>query len=583
MNKVKIFSITLMTLGFAASAQDIEAAKKAMDAEQFEKAKTILKNVIKTKPDSGKASFLLGNVYLKQSLADSAKMFFQKGLTLKENPNFNYIGLGQIDLDNGNAVAAQFNFDQATKDTRKKDFEELLYIGKALTNSEKPDFKKAITVLQKAKMINATDAQVQMALGDAYYGDRNQNDGYKAYSNAFDADPTLIRAKMQLGVLLKGAKAFPEAKDALDKVVAANASYGPVYRELAETYYQWGTTDKAKYIDYTAKALQYYEKYMSLTDYSLTSRMRHADFLILAKDYKALQVEAEAMKKLDKVNPRILRYLGFSSYENGNAEAAITALEEFTKNPKNKIIGRDYLYLGLAQITKAVPVPVATEAKPAETNQPKNTSSNPAPVKPAADEVLYQSGIANLRKAVEMDKPMANELNDYGKKYFDLKQYKYAAGIYEVATLNANSKNYLYDNFFLGYAIYFDNVEKKDPKLYDVVALKKADKAFENVSIASPTTQEAYIYRARVNGLLEKDPLAQVQMGKSYEDYIKAITAKGDAETSKPANKTKIVEAYYSLGVLNKKDKVKATEYVNKGLLVDPTNADLLNLQKALK
>jgi hypothetical protein len=33
---------------------------------------------------------------------------------------------------------------------------------------------------------------------------------------------------------------------------------------------------------------------MDLTDYSLASRMRHADFLILAKDYKAL--EAEALK-----------------------------------------------------------------------------------------------------------------------------------------------------------------------------------------------------------------------------------------------------------------------------------------------
>ena len=57
---------------------------------------------------------------------------------------------------------------------------------------------------------------------------------------------------------------------------------------------------------------------MKLTDYSLTSRMRHADFLVLAKDYKALEMEANKMKELDKVNPRIFRYLGYSSYENGN-------------------------------------------------------------------------------------------------------------------------------------------------------------------------------------------------------------------------------------------------------------------------
>jgi hypothetical protein len=40
---------------------------------------------------------------------------------------------------------------------------------------------------------------------------------------------------------------------------------------------------------------------MSLTDYSLASRMRHADFLI-AHDYKALEIEAEKMKQIDKVN-----------------------------------------------------------------------------------------------------------------------------------------------------------------------------------------------------------------------------------------------------------------------------------------
>jgi hypothetical protein len=40
---------------------------------------------------------------------------------------------------------------------------------------------------------------------------------------------------------------------------------------------------------------------MSLTDYSLASRMRHADFLIIAHDY-ALEIEAEKMKQIDKVN-----------------------------------------------------------------------------------------------------------------------------------------------------------------------------------------------------------------------------------------------------------------------------------------
>jgi cytochrome c-type biogenesis protein CcmH/NrfG len=565
MNKVKFFSIALVALSFSTFAQEIELAKKAIDAEQYEKAKTILKTAIKTKPDNGKISFLLGNIYLRQTQIDSAKMFFQKGLTAKEFSNFNYIGLGQIDLDNGNATAAQFNFDQATKSVRKKDIEEFIYIGKAYTNSDKPDFKKAILSLTKAKTINPNDAITQMALGDAYYGDKNQNDAFSAYRNAFDTDNTLLRAKMQLGVLLKGAKAFGEAKTAFDNVVTLNPNFGPVYRELAETYYYWGNSDKAKYTEYTAKALSYYEKYMSLTDYSLASRMRHADFLILVKDYKALEIEANKMKELDKVNPRILRYLGYSSYENGNPDAAIKALQDFTGNPSNKIIGRDYLYLGLAKIKKAIPVSLPDSKE-----------------KVIVDDVVFNTAIADIKKAVEMDKPMANELNDIGKKIFDQKLYKYAAAVYEVATSNPNSKNYLYDNFYLGYALYFENSDKEAAKI-DKIALQKADVAFANVIKASPTTQEAYVYRARVNGLLDGNLTAQDQMAKSYEEYVNVVTQKGEAEIAKPANKTKFVEAYQNLAIHFKKDKIKANGYLAKALAIEPTNPELLSLQKALK
>jgi hypothetical protein len=54
---------------------------------------------------------------------------------------------------------------------------------------------------------------------------------------------------------------------------------------------------------------------MSFTDYSIQSRMRRADFLILIEDYAALEVEANKMIELDKVNPRIYRYLGYSAYK----------------------------------------------------------------------------------------------------------------------------------------------------------------------------------------------------------------------------------------------------------------------------
>ncbi len=556
MNKVKIFSIALLTSVTLSYAQDLDQAKKTIDAEQFEKAKGILKSIIKTNPDNGKAAFLLGSVYLTQNISDSAKIYFQKGLVAKLDAKFNYIGLGQMDLDVKNAVAAEANFALATKDIKKKDSEQYVYIAKAYMNANTPDYNKAIEVLNKAKIANPLDANVLMAFGDAYYGVKNQNDSYKAYRDAFDADPTLIRAKMQLGVLLKGARAFSEAVKAYDNVVASNPEYGPVYRELAETYYYWGNNDLKNYKEYIAKALAYYEKYMSLTDYSLTSRMRHADFLILAKDYKALEVEANKMKELDKVNPRIFRYLGYSSYENGNVDAAISALENFIATPTNKIIARDYLYLGLAKMKKA-----------------NNLETK------VVDVVAFEAGVAQLKKAVEMEITMTNDLSEVGKKFYEQKLFKEAAAIYDIAVTNVESKNYLLDNFYLGNSLYYNNT-KKDVVKPDPIQLQKADIAYGNVITASPSTQDAYIFRARTNNLLENDEM----IIKYYQEYIDIVTAKGEEEMAKPAVKTKFIESYNAIAAaFANTDKVKAKEYFAKTLALDPANEYAIQSLKTLK
>src|SRR3546814_20527859 len=123
---------------------------------------------------------------------------------------------------------------------------------------------------------------------------------------AISVDNTVLNAKIQLAVMSKEAYAVPEASADLQAIVAENPNFAPTYRELAETYYLWSrrvtTVD-----EYNAKlqvALSYYKKYMDLTDYSLDSRMRYADFLILAKDYETLEVQANDMAKIDQAKTK---------------------------------------------------------------------------------------------------------------------------------------------------------------------------------------------------------------------------------------------------------------------------------------
>jgi cytochrome c-type biogenesis protein CcmH/NrfG len=553
MNKFKIFSLVLVATTIA-KAQDLEQAKKAIDAEQFEKAKSMLKSVIQAKPSNGKAAFLLGNIYLKQNITDSASIYFQKGLAAAEGAKFNNIGLGQIDLDADNKTAAKTKFDLVVKDLKKKDTEEYIYVARAYMNADKPDYATAIALLTRAAAANPNDAQVQLALGDAYYGDKKQNEAYVAYRNAYQFDSSLIRAKMQLGVLLKGAKAYTEAVKAYNEVITINPNYGPVYRELAETHYLWGNNVPSTYTENIQKALGFYEKYMALTDYSITSRMRHADFLILAKDYKALEAEANKMKALDGVNPRILRYLGYSAYENGNADAALDALQKFTSNPANKIIPRDYLYLGQAKIKKG-------------------TSADGKTVDP----VLLAAAIEDFKKALAMEPLVIREFSELGKTYFTAKLYNVAAFFYGYAIEMVDSKTYLEDALYYAICVVTANRGKTGTEV-DIVSLEKADKVMDDFIIKKPDYLDAYLYKARVNSGLERDEVMAV----NYTKYIDMIVAKGPEEITK--NKAKVIESYNNVGAhFANTDKAKAKEFFNKTLALDAANAYAIESLKLLK
>ena len=542
MNKLKFFSVAFFASFTLVNAQDIDQAKKAIDAEQFEKAKTILKSLLQAKPSNGTASFLLGNVYMSQKELDSAKIYYQKGITGSDGAKLNYIGLGQLDLEAKNQTAAQSNFDIAIKDAKRKDATVPTYIARAYMNISKPDYKNAITILERAKIDSPQNADLLLALGDAYYLENKQNEAYSSYRSVFQIDPTMLRANMQLGVLLKGAKSYDLAINSFNEVIAINPNYGPVYRELAETYYKWGRNKPSKAAEYMQLAISNYDKYMSMTDYSLASRMRRADFLVLLKNWPELEKEANKMIELDKVNPRIYRYLAYSAFENGNVDVALKSLESFISNPNSKVIAKDYIYLAEIKFKKAIAADGLT-----------------------MDPTLYASGLVDLKKALELEPLATEDLNDIGKKLFSKKFYKEAAPIFELGTKNAEDKNYVDDNIYYALSVLYGN-SKKDVKA-DPIELKNADAALDKVIVAAPSYQDAFLYKARINRLAENEEF----IIKNYESYLAKLTEKG--ELANATHKTKIVESYNNLAAsYANKDKAKAIEYFNKTLAIDPTN-----------
>jgi Tfp pilus assembly protein PilF len=554
MRKVFFYAVTFFSF-FLVQAQDIKQAKVAIDAEQYEKAKNILETITTAKPTDGYAKFLLGNVCLLKGDYAAAKSHFDFGITCSTKGNFNYIGLGYIALDKGDVAEAEKNFALATQNIGKKDLEESVFIGKAYTYSDHPNYKKAVEILSASRLSDPANTTVLLALGDAYKFNKKQNDAYDCYREAFRLDSSLLRAKMGLGTLIKNAHNFPVAITSFDEVIALNPNYGPVYRELAETQYLWAMNDGRKYDEHISKGIAFYEKYMSLTDYSLESRMRHADFLILAKDYKALEVEANEMSKLDKVNPRIYRYLGYSAYYNNNFDTTISSLNSFVSNPANRTIARDYYYIGAAKLNKAL---AAT------------------PI----DNLAIDNAILDFKKSFEMSNGIAGELPELAKKLFDKKLYAQAAAVYEIAIGNPETKSYLMDNFYFASSVYWscNGIESLNP--LQLEQLKKADLALDAVIAASPSTQDAYLFKARIQVLLKNDVL----VAKNYEDFVIAANKKDVTELATKGMKSKLMEAYNNLGVIYAAtDKVKAKENFTKTLAIDPTNQYAIDQLKFLK
>jgi tetratricopeptide (TPR) repeat protein len=295
--------------------------------------------------------------------------------------------------------------------------------------------------------------------------------------------------------------------------------------------------------------LQFYEKYMDLTDRSLDSRLRHADFLYLAKDFKALETEANEMAKLDNVNPRVLRYLAYSAFENGNFTSSAQALKDFiAKVEPTRLISQDYLYLGRAQMK---------------------------------DTTQIQEGMANIEKAVGLDSTNAAVMSEIGQALYKSRNYIDAARAYEIAIKNPERS--LLDYYYLGMSYYFTyGAQNTDNLSPSKDLLVKADTAFSFLVQKSPTTQAGWQYRGRINRLLDEND-SQGLAVPYYETYVKLVTI--DKPELAVKSTAGLIEAYNYLGsvALRKdEDKEKAKEYFQKILALDPANATAKEVLEAI-
>lgn len=551
MNKRNLKSLLAIALiSTSAFAQDLESAKKAIQDEQYDKAKAILKSLVESKPTDGKNYYYLGDVLLLEEEVESAKAYFEKGIAVKSKGFLNFIGLGQIALDENNVALAKENFDKALKSIRKKDYDEQLLVASAYLNSANKQPKEAIAIAQGVINADYTIAEAYNVLGKAYLAEDNFNDAFSAFRNAISYDENLLDAKLQLAIITKRGRGFADAIKACEEILVVNPNYAPALREIADSYYLWSTRDSKNKDSYVAKANEYYQKYITASDNSVEARVKYADFLLVTGDYTKLEKLASELSKEAGINNKINRYLGYAAYHNANYNVAIEGLEKYFSKAK-KTIGRDYLYLGLSYLNTA-----------------KDNSGH------------YAKGVDQLNKAINVEPAVAEEFHAVGLDLFKKGKVKEAIDVFSISAAIKDQPNYVYDNYYTAYCYYL--LGRDDESGNNESVLNQSDKYFDVAIKADSKLAEAYFFKARANRLLKGDE-AYKRMYDAYSGFIKVLTE--DNSLSKADNKDRVVEAYTSIATYhaNKGENSDAISFFNKVLELDSQNEFAKNTIKVLQ
>ncbi len=73
LKKAVTLNVGLVLMGSAVFAQSLTDAKKAIDAEQYQKATSMLKSLVNSQPTKGENYFNLGLVYFKTGYTNSPR------------------------------------------------------------------------------------------------------------------------------------------------------------------------------------------------------------------------------------------------------------------------------------------------------------------------------------------------------------------------------------------------------------------------------------------------------------------------------------------------------------------------------
>jgi tetratricopeptide (TPR) repeat protein len=455
-------AVTLGAAATAATAQDIAAAKKAIELERYNEARGMLRNA-----SSPEANYELGRLYQMRDLDDSAAYYFNKAAGATP---FGQVAAGRAALVKDQADAAATSFDAAAKATKNKDAKVLTMIAQAYGESDVKNIDKALTYVNAAQTAYKKDDPALMVARGAIYLKTDQGGGeaMTSFDRATMADPNYAQAYYEKGVLDVRSRNAKDAITNLEKAISLEPKYAPAYKELAEMYFYAGQYDKA---------LSTFEQFRGVAEKSTNTDAEYASFLYLTKKYPEALTEINNVLAKEPNNVTMNRLKAYTLFETGDFAGASAAMDNYLRTtPTEKIIPDDYVYQGkiLSRAGKN------TEAKAALDKALAVASpSQKKEVEAEIARVAMNSGDYNSALKVLIAKAQVGDLADQ----------------YRLATAYKGAKQYM-----------------------------KADSVLNIIVTAKPTYAPAYLERANVNTRVDTD--GSKGLAKPYYDkYVELASA----------------------------------------------------------
>ena len=374
--KKTVFLSLLLAGSLLASAQT-QGYKDGIEyykAGQYDNARTILERTINdATTDKSLANYYLGQVALVQGDKAAAKSYFDKGLSLNPDNAYNYVGIGALDLLNGQADAASDQFKRAQK-LAKKNAEISVSIARAYYNADPVKYAKdiqknidkarkdsknqdpSIYVLEGDMMMDAKDYGAAAAkYENAIFNDPSNSEGYVKYANAY------FNVNKNYGI------------QKLEELLQQQPNSAMAQRELAEKYFL---------ADHWKKASDLYGKYIQNPNHFPEDKARYAVLLYWGEKYPesldvANQILAQDPSNFLMQRVRFLDNTAMKDYQ----VAVDNAQRFFSSNPGGNFTTNDYVTYaealsGLGQDSLAVvQYEIAAERDPKNEELLKNLST----------------------------------------------------------------------------------------------------------------------------------------------------------------------------------------------------------------